>query len=339
MLAIHQIEPTTEDWARMNRLPDRLVYQTPEWMAFVAETQDAQPVVGEVRDGSSVVGYFSGLTFRRFGVRILGSPFPGWTTMYLGFNLEPEVPRWQALAALERFAFRDIGCLHYEVADRYLTTQDAARVGVGHGSVETYEHDLKLTEDQLFNGMKSACRRCVRKAEKSGVTIEQASDEGFAAEYYDQLKEVFLKQGLVPTYDLARVQALIRHLGSSGNLLLLRARGPGGEGIATGIYPGMNRIAQFWGNASHRSGQQYRPNELLHWTAMKYWKQRGVESFDWGGGGAYKEKYGCTKILIPWFRKSRFRALEKMREVARQAVYTAQRTRGRLRGRSVETEP
>ncbi len=71
----------------------------------------------------------------------------------------------------------------------------------------SYRTDLTKSEDELFNGMDSACRRCVRKAEKSGVVIEEAHDPAFANEYYEQLKDVFSKQGLVPTYDLERVRA------------------------------------------------------------------------------------------------------------------------------------
>src|SRR3989442_1557306 len=83
--------------------------------------------------------------------------------------------------------------------------------------------------------------RCVRKAEKSGVTIEEAHDIAFADEYYEQLKDVFAKQGLVPTYDVERVRALVRHMEPSGNVLLLRARDPEGKCIATGIFPGFNK--------------------------------------------------------------------------------------------------
>ena len=92
----------------------------------------------------------------------------------------------------------------------------------------------------------------------------------------------------------------------SGNILLLRARDPEGRCIATGIYPGFNQIAEFWGNASFRSHQSLRPNEACHWYAMRYWKKRGATIFDWGGEGTYKEKYGCTPHRVPWFTKSRY---------------------------------
>ena len=91
-----------------------------------------------------------------------------------------------------------------------------------------------------------ASQKCETETEKSGVTIEEASDEDFAEEYYDQLKDVFGKQGLVPTYDLARVRQLIKHLRPTGRLLLLRARNAEGRCIATGIYPAMNRLSHFW---------------------------------------------------------------------------------------------
>jgi len=50
---------------------------------------------------------------------------------------------------------------------------------------------------------------------KSGVTIEEAHDLAFADEYYEQLKEVFAKQGLVPTYTVERVRSLVKHVGPS----------------------------------------------------------------------------------------------------------------------------
>jgi len=304
----------------MDSFADRMIWQTREWMDFIAKTQNASPVWGEVRDGTSVVGYFSGLIVTRWGVKVLGSPFPGWTTSYMGFNLAPETPRWMALQALERFAFREVGCLHFEILDRELAVQDGEKLGLDFGWATTYETDLTQSEDEIFKAMTSACRRCIRKAEKSGLIIEEASDIEFADEYYAQLLQVFGRQGLIPRYDRDRVAALIRHIHPTGRLLLLRARDPEGNCIATGIYPGMNTTVLFWGNASTPSGLHLRPNEALHWFAMRYWKQKGVKVFNWGGGGSYKEKYGCTPLAVPWFRKSRFAVLQTLRTEAERMI-------------------
>ena len=260
------------DSAAADAYPDRMIYHTPEWMEFIAETQGAEPVLAEVVEGSSVVGYFHGLIFRQYGLRLFGSPFHGWTTMYMGFNLDPGVPRGALVKVAADFVHRDLGCVHMELVDRHLTEEAASQLGFRYGFVDTYETDLRQSEDEIFAGMNSACRRCIRKAEKSGVQIEEAADDQFADEYFNQLEDVFRKQELVPTYGVDRVRALIKWLQPTGNLLLLRARDPEGNCIATGIYPGMNTTAQFWGNASYRASQILRPNEALHWHAMLYWK-------------------------------------------------------------------
>jgi GNAT acetyltransferase-like protein len=319
-------------WAELDRFDDRLVFQTRGWLEFIAESHRATPVVAEIRDGNTVVGYFSGLIVRKLGARILGSSFPGWTTPYIGFNMQPGYARSGLLAPLAEWAFRELRCIHLEVSDLRFSSHDGGAAGLTATAYESYKSDLTKSENDLFTAMDSACRRCIRKAEKSGVTIEEAHDEAFADEYYAQLKDVFAKQGKVPTYDVERVRILLKHLRPTGRILAVRARNAEGRCIATSIYAGMNEIAFFWGNASWRSEQQWRPNECLHWYALRYWKARGVRIFDWGGGGTYKEKYGVTPHVVPWFYKSKYPLLTTIRNEARALFYKSQRLVGRLSG-------
>ena len=202
------IDPEKADWARLDGFADRTVFQTREWLQFVRETQRAKIVLCELAADGETVGYFAGLVFSRFGVRILGSSFPGWTTPYMGFNLVSGASRKAALAAVERTAWDTLKCLHMEVSDPFFSVDDGKENGFACEAYASYRSDLTETEDKLFGKMDSACRRCVRKAEKSGVTIEEAHDLDFADEYYEQLKDVFAKQGLVPTYSVERVRAL-----------------------------------------------------------------------------------------------------------------------------------
>ena len=124
----------------------------------------------------------------------------------------------------------------------------------------------------------------------------------------------------------------MKHLLPTGNLLLLRALSPDGKCIGTGIYPGFNDVAEFWGNASWRSDQHLRPNEALHWYAMRYWKERGVKFFDWGGEGPYKEKYGVQPYSVPWFYKSKYRAVTIARNEVRKLFYKTHTLLSRIRG-------
>src|ERR1700752_2463430 len=160
------IDPEQADWALLDAFADRTVFQTREWLHFVSETQHAKIVLCELSEGEQTVGYFSGLVFSRFGVRILGSSFPGWTTPYMGFNLIPGASRKAALAAIERVAWDTWKCLRMEVSDPFFSVDDGQGNGFGTEAYVSYRSDLTETEDKIFAKMDSACRRCVRKAEK-----------------------------------------------------------------------------------------------------------------------------------------------------------------------------
>jgi CelD/BcsL family acetyltransferase involved in cellulose biosynthesis len=308
-------------WSELDGYADRNVFQTRAWLQFLARTQNATPVVASVRDDDRTVGWFTGVVQRRFGLRLLGSPLPGWSTWYLGFNLLPGVDRRAAFAALPRFAFDELRCLHLEVRYRNAGFHDLDGLGFERGdTIRTLALDLRPTEEEIFSRMKSSCRRAVRKSEKEGVVVEQANDVHFADDFYAQLVDVFAKQNLKPHFGIERVRVLIEELLPTGNLLLLRARLSGGECVATGIFPVFNRAAYFWGGASFRSGQSARPNEAIMWHAIRAVRDRGAEELDFGGDAAYKQKYGPAPTAIPLYMQSRWRVVTAARNRAERIV-------------------
>ncbi len=296
---------------------DFTVFQTAPWLRFLAQGQGAEIVAARIERGDACVGRFTGAIFRKAGLRVLGAPFPGSSTSYMGFNLLEGVSRHDALLALRRFAFHDLGCVYLEVMDRRLAPADVP-AGFASTLLEGYELDLTQSEDALFAAFDPACRRNIRKSEREGVRVEQASDlASFASEYYAQLTDVFAKQGLKPTYDESRVRALIDAVHASGQLLLVRATRADGVPIASAIFAAANDFSYFWGGASWREHQHLRPNEAVMWFAMRYWRARGIARFDFGGDGDYKKKYGGRRIAVPWVRTARFPWMERFRELAR----------------------
>jgi hypothetical protein len=65
---------------------------------------------------------------------------------------------------------------------------------------------------------------------------------------------------------------------------------------------------------------------------MKRLQQLGVPAYDFGGGGEYKAKYRGTRIHVPWYSRSRYRFLARLRDVYRDAFYGRQRLKGWLGG-------
>jgi CelD/BcsL family acetyltransferase involved in cellulose biosynthesis len=318
------------DWAELGTYPDRTLFQSREWLTFVAHAKHGEPRVIRLNRGLETLGYFTCLAVRQARFLIVGSPFKGWTTSYMGFNVLNEAVRDEALRGLPMFLFKQMGCVHVELMDRQIDPARARTLGLDCSPFRTYEINLSLSEPDLLAQMHTAVRRYIRRAARQrNVVIEECQDPEFAEDYYAQLQDVFARQGLVPTYSIARVRALMKYLLPSGNLLLLRARDRAGRCLATGIFPAQHGTMYFWGGASWRDALSEHPNEPLHWHAMMYWKGRGMTCYDMGGGGQYKANYGGVPREYAWIRQSRNRLIAGLRTAALQLFKLAQRTRGR----------
>ena len=341
MARFERVNLTPEEWSKTHAsFPDAIVYQTPAWLAFLAETQRGRPILAALKEGDQTLGYFSGLVVRQFGLKILGSPFRGWTCPYMGFNLLPSVPRTTAIKALRGFAFRDLGCVHFEVVDPFTRLEDVAGLGLHHEMHATYEVDLTQSEDVIFEKMNHYRRRDIRRAEKNGLSIEEAHDHEFADEYAEQLKDVFAKQNLVPTFGVERVRALIKHMKPTGMLLMLRARDCERRCVATALFLGMNQTAFYWGGASWRQYQSLHPNELLQWYSMRYWKGRGAKSYNLVGTMDFKARFGGQQTAVAMISQSRNWLVSRLRASAPTALRAALRLAWKakvLRPRAVGT--
>lgn len=303
---------------------DAEVFHGAAWLEFLAATQGAEPVVAVVRAGERPVGYFVGAIVRRFGIRILGSPLRGWTTECMGFLLEKGFDRRSAAEALLPFAFHDLGCLHVEMADRNLTLDQMAGSGYQVETGKTFVVGLDQPEELILGRMRSTTRNYIRQAMRRGLAIERASNVEFADDFHTQLTEVFARQGLVPTYPVERVRDLISTLEPTGQLLLLRARDPSGNCLATLVTVGRGCTATLWGAASVRSKADGHPNELLQWEAIRHWRAAGASRYDMGGGGEYKAKYGGAQTTTGHFYRSRWPILRVGRSAVRRLARTSQ---------------
>ena len=74
-----------------------------------------------------------------------------------GFNLTSDVPRREALKALEGFAFHELRCAHIELMDRNLTVEDAATLGFEFRNFQTYEVNLNRSEEEALCVPRQRC--------------------------------------------------------------------------------------------------------------------------------------------------------------------------------------
>ena len=310
MITFDRIDIEQKMYMGSDDIGEMNVFQTSEWIKYIAEIRNAEPIIAVIKSEDRFLGYFTGLITRKFGMKILGSPFRGWATYFMGFNLLPSSPKHEILQALPKFAFKTLACQYLEVIDPNINQGDWDGSSYQTEHLHYYGIDLTLSEETLFARMDNTGRNCIRKAIKNGVVIEEAQDTNFADEYYAQYTDVLAKHSLLPPYTLDSVRKLIERLLPTGCLLLLRARNPEGVCIATGIFLALNKTGIFWGAASWRQYQQLRPNELIAWYGMKKLKAQGIQMLHFGGKCEhYKEKLGCNELQLFRLMKTRNKLL------------------------------
>ena len=158
MLHFEPFDGTLEDWDPiLETFPDREVFQTSAWLRFIAESQGGTIVLAVLKDDNDAVGYFAGLIVRKFGLKILGSPFIGWTTERMGIRLRPGVPKRAAIEALMRYAFQDLKCVHLELSDLDVTPNDVDGLGFENRVGRGFVVDLTPDEDKVLHNMSAKC--------------------------------------------------------------------------------------------------------------------------------------------------------------------------------------
>jgi uncharacterized glyoxalase superfamily protein PhnB len=335
-VVIERVSLGAPEWeAILDRHPEASVFHSSAWLEFLRASQGAEPIVAAVRIDGRSCGYFVGAVVRRLGLRILGSPMPGWVTPYMGFLLDEGVDREAVAEALEGFAFRTLGCAHLEFDDSKLAFGDGRGSRYAAEAWVTYVVDLRASEDEILGKMTSHRRQYIRRAMRRGLMVEEVTDTAFADEYYAQLRDVFGRQGLRPAHSVELVRQLIRCVQPSGQLLMLRARDPDGTSIGTMLSVGRGRSAIAWGAAMLREHADEHPMEVLWWESMRAWRSRGALSFDMNGRadygrGDYKAKYGGAAVESARYYRSRYALLRAGRETVRRAVRARQAILGSL---------
>lgn len=314
-----------------NNFRSKTLFTTVDWISFVEEDSKAKPIILKIEKDGVLVGYFSSLEVNKFGVKIIGSPFSGWSTCFMGFDVYEGVNKLDLVEPVSRYLFKEKKALLVEIIDRDIKCEEAKSYGYRVSRDNTLEVEIDKTDEELFKVFKTDARNFIRQFERRGATIEYAiPDDAFAEDYYNQLIDVFAKQGLVPTYSLEKVKCLLRHLKNEENILCLRVRDPEGNCIATSIFLGYNRKFFFWGGASYRSGQHYRPNEYMIWTAIRFWRDKGIEVFDMVGVRDYKRKFGSHEVEYAHISIPKYSCLLILRDTAKWCYFSMLKIKGKL---------
>jgi hypothetical protein len=316
MISFERLNINNVDWEKVYASRSVNIFQTLPWINYLTEIQNVQPIMAAVKSDGQMLGYYTGFITNKFGLKILGSPFRGWTTYFMGFNLAPEASYHDVLQAFPKFAFDELGCQYFEIIDPQVNQDNCGGLPYRIERLPWFALDLSGNEETIFAKLTGDCRRRIRRANDDGIVIEEAHDAGFVDDYYRQFQDVMSKKSMVPTYKIDSVRKLIDYFTPTGNLILLRARNADGECVATEICLALNQTGVGWGAASWRQYQYLHPNEILLWQAMKALHARGVKYFHLGGESEeFKRKFGAQDAQLYRLRKARNPVLDQILNV------------------------
>ena len=297
------VNPTLiPDWdANVQSHPDYSFFHSQAWAKVLSETYGFRPVyhLNEYDENSIDLFPLMEVDTWLTGKRGVGLPFTD--------HCQPLYSD-QADAA---FMFEKLKEYGRGRAWKYLEIKGGQPPVAGaRPALRFYNHIVQLTKgvDELQAGMSSAARRAVRKAEKSGVTVEISHSPEALQTFYDLFCLTRKRHGL-PPQPFALFESIQRHVMDKGQGLVSLARTQKGQVVAGGVFFHLDRRVVFKFGGSNRIYQSMRGNNLVLWEAMKWYAERGFERLDFGktsltheGLRHFKMGFGTEEHIIHYYQ-------------------------------------
>jgi serine/alanine adding enzyme len=159
---------------------------------------------------------------------------------------------------------------------------------------------LELKEG-LWDRLDRKARNQVRKAQKSGLTVERGG-----ASLLPQFYEVFARNMRdlgTPVYSRGLFDAVLAAFPGRARIIVVRLEN---KPVAAGLTIQTKGMVEIPWASSVRDYNNLCPNHLLYWHALETSLAEGVTTFDFGrstpGEGTYKfkEQWGATPLALNW---------------------------------------
>lgn len=269
---VHRINVDDAQWGCLLSEERHLVFHEPVWARVTTEGLGGESYCLLLEKDGRAVGGMLGFVRRMLGVKLLFMNVP-----YGGVIGEAPV-KGELAHLLSDFAQREgIAQVRLVNAPDIMTTPPIGfqlSVDVTH-----LLHIKGLTYEQLWTSFKKAIRRDVRKAERSGISVEEVTGMAGVEAFYALYLKSMHRNMAVPKYGREFVEAVYRHLVAPGSGTLLLAC-LAGQPIAGILVVDSARMSHYLMGGSCTSTLKYCPNDLLLHMAIKRGTEKGLDAFD-----------------------------------------------------------
>ena len=142
--------------------------------------------------------------------------------------------------------------------------------------------DLTPAEEEIWARFRSNTRNRIRLAEKLGVTIRVGS-EADVATFVRLTDETAARHGMRHA-DPRQYELAWQYFGARDAMRLYMASGDGEDLAGLMVFVCGANATYLWGaSAGSETARKLNPNQLLHWTAMRWAQSRGCSRYDLHG--------------------------------------------------------
>jgi lipid II:glycine glycyltransferase (peptidoglycan interpeptide bridge formation enzyme) len=338
---MYQIERMQTEAIRQFSTPNyhNTIFTTYEWVRFLEKNQNAEPVVLALQKNGKTAGYFVGLIIKKFGIKILGSPFEGWLTPDMGFIQIEKLNINAALKCVVKYAFRHLRCMYVQINDKNIAAKDL-EPDIHYTLIKTLIIDISRDANEIFSEFTKSTRKDIRRFNRKGAILKEVQfDYAFVDILYDQLLDVFAKQNLRPNYNKSKLYDMVEAMKEHPErVMAIQIYSPENICIASALYLGFNDWCYSLISASYRRYQSYLPNEAIRWYGINYWKDRGMSNLDLVGYRDYKLKFAPQVIECPTICFAKFKILFPLKYLAKSLVNILRKVKGIKKYESIDNQ-
>lgn len=271
-------------WFRHNyqHLRHRSPFHHPVWLEASGEGVGFENVYVGICEGRDLVGVLPGYLARRGPLRLFGSPMRGTMTSYLGPTGATLDESTEGMVDLVRQCNAFVR-KKWRVQYARFTLRNAPENGKLPLDSEwkqqragSYRLDLSPGEQEVWKGLKSDCRRNIRKAQKAGIEIEPLREPAL---FFQMLDETFRRHETTSFHSERFFRLVLDGLVPEDCLWPWRAIYEGQE-IAAGLFLHDDRELHFISGASMPEFGNLPTSYLLHWHAIETGIRAGLCVFN-----------------------------------------------------------
>ncbi|MDB6172533.1 MAG: hypothetical protein JWL59_1844 [Chthoniobacteraceae bacterium] len=283
------IDPLTGgDWDRsLLKYPNHGFFHTSAWAKVLHRTYGHRPVYFRCFRGPKPVALLPLMEVR--------SPLTGARGVCLPFSdgcapLVSEETDFESVVDLLAKTGRERDWKYFEIRGGSFNTAPASQIFYGH------QLDLRPENKTLLASFSAATRRAISKAQRSGLTVQILRTRAAVLAYY-QLHIRTRRQFGIPPQSLAFFLHIYEEIIKPGlGFIVLIQKGTQSVASAVFFQAGKNAIYKF--GASDRCFQELRGNNLAMWEAIRFLRQNGAETVDFGRTSP--ENDGLRRFKLGW---------------------------------------